>query len=162
MKKVAFIFLLLFISNNVIAYPISERQQAVKNAERDAQLVSVDNFFIGAGTGFGLSIFTSFLFLSNFFESTSSRQFSRQLPAIICCVLGASTPASVYLMEIPVPAMKILGKSPEYVHYYTKTYQNNVRRIRAGSAALGCLTGCVVSLAFVHILIVDYMPELYY
>ena len=158
MKKVAFIFLLLFIANTVTAHPISERQQAVKDAERDAQLVSVDNFFIGASTGFGLSIFTSFLFLSNYvFESTSSRQ----LP-VITCALGASTLASVYLMHTPVPAMKILGKSPEYVHYYTKIYQNNLRRIRAGSAALGCLTGCAVSLAFVHILIFDYMPELYY
>lgn len=40
-----------------------------------------------------------------------------------------------YLAEPPVPAMKIVGKSPEYVAYYADTYKQRVRYQKTSAAA---------------------------
>ena len=42
-----------------------------------------------------------------------------------------------------VPPTKLLGKSPKYVDYYTKTYQQEVRRKRTEQATLGCTAGAL-------------------
>ena len=41
----------------------------------------------------------------------------------------------------PVPVEKILGKSPEYVAYYTSTYQQTVKGEQTKSATTGCIIG---------------------
>ena len=154
MKKVfVIIFLSLFISNTIIAHPISERQQAVKDAELDAKLVRAEHFFIGTGTGFGLCIFTFAAFIYNYYNNTSSTYSCLWpvSPITAGSLLGTSTISTIYLMWTPVPAGKLLGKSPEYVHHYTKSYQNKLRRTRVGSAAFGCAIGCLVSVSILYI-----------
>lgn len=142
MKKVfAFIFLSLFIFGTTIAQPISEREQAIKDAERDVRGVTIDNCLTGVGTGFGVCILTFAVFL---YENNSRS--SGQFPIMTTVgLLGTSAIGAFYLQRTSVPAGKLLGKSPEYVSYYTKTYQKNVRAIRTGAAAIGCFTGFVVS-----------------
>ena len=44
-----------------------------------------------------------------------------------------------------VPAYKLLGKSPEYVEYYTSTYQQSVKNDQIADATLGCLSGGFVA-----------------
>ena len=43
-----------------------------------------------------------------------------------------------------VPADKLLGKSPEYVLYYSKAYKSEMRRQRTKNASIGCCVfGCL-------------------
>ena len=39
------------------------------------------------------------------------------------------------------PSERLVGKSPEYIDYYTKTYKSKTKSIRKRSAAVGCLFG---------------------
>ena len=43
-----------------------------------------------------------------------------------------------------VPVDKLIGKSPEYVVYYSKAYKSEVRKQRTQNAAIGCgVFGCL-------------------
>ncbi len=155
MKKVfVYIFLPLFACSTVMAHPISDREQAITDANADVELVTVDNFLKGAGTGFVLAMFSFGVLLYEYNYSTSSCQWP---PLTTGGSLIGSAFGTLYLMQIQVPAAKLLGKSPEYVYHYTKTYQNKLRSIRAGSAVLGCLTGCAVGVITLDLII----PESY-
>lgn len=155
MKKVfVSIFLLLFTCSTIMAHPISDREQAITDAKVDVELVTVDNLLIGVGTGLGLSMFSFGILLYEYHYSTSSCQWP---PLTTGSSLVGSALGTLYLMRIQVPAAKLLGKSPEYVYAYTKTYQDKLRIIRAGSTALGCLTGCVVGIITLNLII----PESY-
>ena len=39
------------------------------------------------------------------------------------------------------PSDRLVGKSPEYIDYYTKTYKSKTKSIRKRSATMGCLFG---------------------
>ena len=132
-----------------MANPISDREQAIKDAKADVELVTVDNFLIGTGTGLGVFMFSFSVLLYESHYSTSSCQLP---PFTTGSSLVASALGTLDLMQIQVPAAKLLGKSPEYVYAYTKTYQDELRIIRAGSAALGCFTGCVVGVITLYFL----------
>ena len=55
------------------------------------------------------------------------------------------------LVTPTVPSTKLLGKSPEYVDYYTKTYQQEVRRKRTEQATLGCTAGALcLGISYAH------------
>ena len=44
------------------------------------------------------------------------------------------------------PSDRLVGKSPEYIDYYTKTYKSKTKSIRKRSATVGCLFGgCLLS-----------------
>ena len=159
MKKVfVYIFLPLFTCSTIMANPISDHEQAIKDAETDVELVTVDNFLIGTGTGLVVFMFSLSVLLYEVHYSTSSCQWP---PFTTGSSLVASALGTLYLMRIQVPAAKLLGKSPEYVYVYTKTYQDKLRILRAGSAALGCFTGCIVGIATLNLLFAgsDDYPE---
>ena len=60
-------------------------------------------------------------------------------------ILGAN------ILTPTVPPTKLLGKSPEYVDSYTKTYQREVRRKRTEQATLGCTAGALcLGLSYAH------------
>ena len=48
---------------------------------------------------------------------------------------------AAYFHQPPPPAVRFVGKSPEYIHIYTRTYKAKVRNLQAGPATLGCLAG---------------------
>lgn len=61
------------------------------------------------------------------------------------CVLGSVGILGAYMYEPVPPASRLMGKSPEYVLFYTDAYKERVRTLRVRSAVLGCLGGSVVS-----------------
>lgn len=50
-----------------------------------------------------------------------------------------------YVMTPPVPAERLLGKSPEYVIFYTNEYEKTMQKKHVEQASIGCLiqTGAV-------------------
>ena len=56
---------------------------------------------------------------------------------LVGCFGGAFGTAFAYVTPPNVPATKILGKSPEYVAYYTDTYQADAREKRTRHAVSG-------------------------
>ena len=95
------------------------QSRAITDAENDAA-ASVDRMIWGGGTFIGTS-----------------------LVGCLFCGLPAIIAASIY--EPSPPAQRLMGKSPEYVMVYQKTYGNAVRSRQARSATLGCLGGSVVA-----------------
>ena len=61
------------------------------------------------------------------------------------CVLGSVGLLGAYLYEPQVPASRLMGKSPEYVMFYTDAYKARSRDLHLKSALIGCLGGSVVS-----------------
>ena len=50
-----------------------------------------------------------------------------------------------YLYRPPIPTGRTIGKSPEYVAFYTDTYRTKMEQRQFTYAAAGCITGAVVS-----------------
>ena len=61
------------------------------------------------------------------------------------CVLGSVGLFGAYLYEPQVPASRLMGKSPEYIMFYTDAYKARARDLHLRSAFIGCLGGSVVS-----------------
>ena len=64
---------------------------------------------------------------------------------IFGCVGGLLAVAYVYLYEPSIPAGALLGKSPEYVAFYTDAYTLKAKDIQMKTALGGCVTNCIVS-----------------
>ena len=62
-----------------------------------------------------------------------------QIWALAGCGFGIWGIAAAYIITPAVPTTKLLGKSPEYIAFYTETYQQKVKAARARQAGLGCL-----------------------
>ena len=60
---------------------------------------------------------------------------------IFGCVGGLLAVAYVYLYEPSIPAGALLGKSPEYVAFYTDAYTLKAKDIQMKAALGGCVTG---------------------
>ena len=56
-----------------------------------------------------------------------------------CC--GIVAIGSAYLITPAPPVHKLIGKSPDYVLFYTKAYQDEMKKERAKAAAFGCGVG---------------------
>ena len=52
-----------------------------------------------------------------------------------------------YVLQPNPPASKLLGKSPEYVAYYSDCYRLKVRSIRTQKAWIGCGVGAILGSA---------------
>lgn len=65
---------------------------------------------------------------------------------ILCGIFGIPI---AYLAEPSVNPMKLVGKSPEYVVYYTNTYKQKVKKEQTLAATGGCL---MWSLAYVLVI----------
>ena len=53
--------------------------------------------------------------------------------------------AYAYIGKPPVPASRFIGKSAEYVTFYTDAYHQEVRKQRGQAAVIGCLAGSIFS-----------------
>ncbi len=81
-------------------------------------------------------------------DAQHSNQQLWRIAGFFCNIAGM---VGANLLTPTVPATKILGKSPEYVDSYTKTYQQEVRRKRTEHATFGCLTGVLCfGLSYAH------------
>ena len=57
------------------------------------------------------------------------------------CLLGVTGMLIAYVVTPTVPPERLLGKSPEYVAYYTSTYQRIVQSNQTRNATTGCVIG---------------------
>jgi len=76
---------------------------------------------------------------------------------IIGCVGGILAVAYTYFYEPSIPAGPLLGKSPEYVAFYTDAYTLKAKDIQMSSAMGGCVTGVCLSgtLVMVYSIVID-------
>ncbi len=70
-----------------------------------------------------------------------------------CCV-GITGLIVSYIYEPAPPATGLLGKSPEYVAYYTEFYKAKAKQIQTKQAQTGCITGAVTYAALYAVSIV--------
>ena len=49
---------------------------------------------------------------------------------------------AIYISPVHLPAGRLIGKSPEYVEFYTDAYQRKTRSLQTKWAAAGAATGC--------------------
>ena len=61
------------------------------------------------------------------------------------CVLGSLGVFTAYRFQPAPPPERFIGKSPEYITAYTKTYKIKVRRLQVRWATVGCIGGTVVN-----------------
>ena len=45
--------------------------------------------------------------------------------------------------EPNLPPNRFIGKSPEYIEFYTDAYRKQAKSLRTGSAMKGCIVGCI-------------------
>ena len=79
------------------------------------------------------------------------------------CFLGVAGILIAAVYTPHPPAEKLLGKSPEYIAYYTSTYQQVAKDDQVTEATLGCLTGtCLVGAAYGWLWLLSQKPNLFY
>ena len=77
------------------------------------------------------------------------------------CLLGVVGILIAAVYSPPPPATRLLGKSPEYITYYTETYQNVAKDDQVTEATLGCLLGtCLWAGAYAWV--ISQNPNLFY
>ena len=69
--------------------------------------------------------------------------------AVVGILLGGlagivATIAAIDKSTVDVPTERLIGKSPEYVEFYTDTYQRKMRSLKADWAAAGAASGCAL------------------
>ena len=64
------------------------------------------------------------------------------------CLSGVVVPMIAYGVELPPPVTRLLGKSPEYVAFYTDAYKAKAKTLRVKSALGGCIVNGLVMVAF--------------
>ena len=60
------------------------------------------------------------------------------------CLLGTVAVAGAYLYQPVPPVDRLLGKSAEYVNFYTDAYKARMRRLQLVAATKGALGGSAV------------------
>ena len=70
------------------------------------------------------------------------------------CFGGLFAVAGGYLYEPAPPASALLGKSPEYVAFYTDAYTSKAKNIQTRGAIEGCVAGTCVTAALYGVLII--------
>ena len=80
-----------------------------------------------------------------------------QIWGAVGCLLGVTGMLIAYVVTPTVLPEKLLGKSPEYVAYYTSTYQKLVKNDQITHATIGCVigTGTMVGLWIILISAAD-------
>lgn len=77
------------------------------------------------------------------------------------CFLGVAGILIAAVYTPHPPAEKLLGKSSEYIAYYTSTYQQVAKNHHVTEATLGCLTGtCLVGATYIWLL--SQNPDFFY
>ena len=58
-----------------------------------------------------------------------------------------TVPASIVVLSLKaeIPTERLLGKSPEYVTYYTTEYRRKTKALRTGYTLMGCMGGTAIA-----------------
>ena len=65
------------------------------------------------------------------------------------CLGGVVGVIVAYAVEPAPPATRLLGKSPEYVAFYTDAYTEKAKTLQANSALGGCIVNGLATVVFV-------------
>jgi len=57
------------------------------------------------------------------------------------CVLGPAAVTGAYVYQPIPPAERLIGRSPEYIIYYTDAYRSTARRLRLSVSTKGAIGG---------------------
>ncbi len=74
-------------------------------------------------------------------ERDAEARTNKPLMCLLGCVGGILTVGFVYLTEPSIPTGALLGKSPEYVAFYTDAYISKTKDTRIQMAMVGCVAG---------------------
>lgn len=140
-------FLALFMTVLIFSTPfttlaqqISVEEQVKTAAKRDAETDT--NKLLWAGVGCAVP-FCGLLGGIAGLLATSDLLF-HEGPAYTACfgaALGCLFPIGPILSQPIPPPERLLGKSPEYVDFYTNAYETETRRLRIKSASRGGIIG---------------------
>ncbi len=61
------------------------------------------------------------------------------------CLLHGGGLAAAFMSESPPPPSRLVGKSAEYVNFYTDAYRTESRRSKTLWGAIGSASGCLVT-----------------
>jgi hypothetical protein len=64
------------------------------------------------------------------------------------CLGGVVGLIVAYAVEPSPPAQRLLGKSPEYVAFYTDAYSQRAQKRQVNIALTGCVTNCLVTTVY--------------
>ena len=123
---------------------VSEPQQAIADAKRDANAATTKNFLIGSGIGL-----TSCMLSYWSFYVGNAAFVKYETPLGIGCSTATTIASALYISAVEIPPVKLLGKSPTYVAAYTKAYKSRLRWVRGASITYGCITGAGVNFAII-------------
>ena len=129
----------------------SIEEQAKMAAERDAKTDVNGPLWFMAGVGASSSgiACSGLVLIWNAYNAplSSSSTYTELVFVILGGGLGASIPFIYSYGYQPVPPPeRFIGKSPEYIDFYTDTYKRKTRQIRATSTAIGAVLlpiGCL-------------------
>ena len=65
------------------------------------------------------------------------------------CLGGIVGVIVAYAVEPAPPATRLLGKSPEYVAFYTQAYAEKAKSLQANSALGGCVVGGIATVIYI-------------
>ena len=60
-----------------------------------------------------------------------------------------------YFVTPEVPIERLLGKSPEYIAYYTATYKERVRKSQVQVSIVGCVVNALTAFAYYSLIAQD-------
>lgn len=122
MKKAIAFFILLILLSTTLLYPIATYAQMTEAQQAEADARrDVSQDVSAISWGIG-----------GFFCS-------------VCAI------AYVYIDKPQVPASRLVGKSAEYVAFYTDTYNRETKKKRGQAALIGCLAGSIVNTIFFYL-----------
>ena len=138
------IFLIVVLT---LSAPISFSQQnlgiieAKITAERDARSDVGKTKWLGGGF---LLTGATILILRIIAEAENDSPTLGFLISGSSCLLHGGGLAAAFMSESPPPPSRLLGKSPEYVNFYTDAYRTESRRTKALWGVIGSVSGCLV------------------
>ena len=128
-----------------VARQNSVEVQAKMAAKRDAETDTNKQLWTGVGCAVPFSVgIGGFVGGSIGYRIRSSSGFLSTEEICLAC-LGATVGYSIPFIamntyQLGPPPERLLGKSPQYIDFYTDAYKTRVQQLRRGSAARGALT----------------------
>ncbi len=106
------------VEDKRVIHQISVDVLAKTSAERDAEADTKRLIWVGGN--FGLSVVGG-------------------------CLLGSVGLLGAYIYEPSPPASRMMGKSPEYIMFYTDAYKAKAQNLQMKYATIGCISGSLVA-----------------
>lgn len=78
-------------------------------------------------------------------EADAEANVNRPLWFAVGCLFTSLGTVGAYVIEPSPPASRLIGKSPEYVAFYTEAYKAKAKGIQGRTALTGCLISGAVS-----------------